>query len=227
MLLFSPAAFADEPTRLGLSAGTDFPMSLGVRGGLELPFRLRISTSLGLLPKPYVKVIDGFLRGISAYDDATGDLVVSSLQSSLIWRTHAGYRPFPKLGLYGDVGYGLVTLGGGATTAELVSALAKVEIPAADRGAGSRTLTAKSSLHMVDVEIGWEQVFESGLFLRGALGGAFTFAASTSIEPDFQPRAPQLFGRLTSAGETYLDDVYTSYVFVPVLTLGAGYLFSL
>ena len=221
----APAAYGEEPTerwRGAVAAGTELPMSVGVRGQVEAPFRVRLSTTLGVLPGPYVSAINGFLVGIGAYGDDTATLVKSTLSSSLIWRTHVGYRPFAKHGFTVEGGYGLVTLGDGTTQATLVTALTGREAPNAN---DEKTYSARSTLHMLDVELGWEWEIVRHLFARVALGGAFTVGSSTTITPDFQPRAPRLTTAFASYGEAYLDDVYTSYVFTPVASVWAGYAF--
>jgi hypothetical protein len=78
---------------------------------------------------------------------------------------------------------------------------------------------------MLDVELGWDFLFGERFHLRTALGGAFTLASSTKIEPQYRPLAPNLTKGFTDYGERYLDEVYTSYVFTPVISVSAGYRF--
>lgn len=219
----APPSAGDARWRGAVEAGTDFPVSLGVKAHVEAPFRLRASTSLGFLPGAYVDAMNGVLTGVGAYPDATAELIRSSIQNSLVWRTHVGGRPFPGLGLYGEVGYGLVALGGQATAADIVSGVTGRSLPEAERGT-PKTFDASAMLHMADVEIGYAWTL-GHLHLRASLGGAFTFASSTTITPKFTPRAPNLMREFTSYGEAYLDDTFTSYVFTPVLGVGAGYAF--
>ncbi len=222
----APGEARAEPSRFHLDADltTDFPVAIGGRVGLELPYRLRLSTSLGYLPSPYVEAINGFLVAIKAFDDATSALVKSALKSSLVWRTHVGIRPFARHGFVIDAGYGLVTLGGSATASELLAATTGQAPPEGDPGS-SRNFSLGSTLHMLDVEFGWEWLILERLHLRAALGGAFTVGSSTSIEPDYRPRAPQATKIYTTASEAYLDNIYTSYVFTPVISVGVGYRF--
>ncbi len=219
-----PVAAAPEEYHLDASLGTDFPVSVGARVGAELPSGFRLSSSLGFLPGPYAEVLNGTLVGAGAYSEDTGTLILAALDSSLIWRTHLGFRPSSTRGLYVDVGYGLLTLGGGATTAELVAGLTRYTLPdSASRE--SQSYRVESTLHMLDVEVGWEWVLMDRLKLRCALGGAFTVAASTTMTPEFQPLYPAAAASFEAAGEDYLNDTYTSYVFTPVATLSAGYAF--
>jgi hypothetical protein len=224
-LVVAPTASADETDprwRGAVAAGTEFPMSFGLRGQVEAPFRLRLSTTLGVMPGPYVGTINAFLVGINAYDRATADLIRAALSSSLMWRTHLGYRPFRLHGFTVEAGYGLVALGGGASAATLITAMTGQEAP---DSAENKNYKVGSVLHMLDVELGWEWEIVKHFFVRAALGGAFTVGSSTTIEPDFQPKAPRLTAAFASAGETYLDTTYTTYVFTPVVSLWAGYAF--
>lgn len=204
--------------------GTDFPVTVGARAHVEAPFRLRLSTSIGILPGPYVDAINGIVVAMGGYSDATADLVRAALKSSLVWRTHVGFRPFERLGLYVEGGYGLVTLGGDATASQIVAGVTGKQPPATEQS-GDKTYDAKATLHMVDAEVGWDFAVWERLSVRLAIGGAFTVASSTTIEPTYSPRAPRLVQEFTAEGEKYLDDTFTSYVFTPVVGLGVGYLF--
>lgn len=234
-LCFWPrAARADEASGAGGRArgdwhleagvGTDFPVQLGARVGLEMPGRVRVSTSFGVLPGPYVDAINGVLVGLDAYSREEADLVTSTLSSSLVWRTHVGWRPFADAGFYADLGYGLVTLGGGATASELIAGLTKRDLPP---GAGGINITADSTLHMLDVELGWRFPIGPSFAAWTALGGAFTLASSTSLTPDEtgRPLIDAEARKIADAGAKRLDDIYTSYVFTPVLSLGVAYVF--
>ena len=200
-------------------------MDLAARVTVESPWRITVSTSLGVMPGPFVSLINEVATGFGWYDDTTAALIRSTLETSLVWRTHLGWRPFVSLGLYVEAGYGLVTLGGSATTEEIIEALTAEEAAAA---AGGKTYNASSTLHMIDVELGyvWD-LGESGWYLQTALGFAGTLGSSTEVTPAFTPRAPQLVARFSDGLERYLDDIYQSYVFTPVVTLGAGYRFAL
>ncbi|MBK8481943.1 MAG: hypothetical protein IPL40_12335 [Proteobacteria bacterium] len=204
------------------SAGSDFPASLGGQLALEGPGRLRATVSLGCLPRPYVDAINALLVGVKAYDRPTADLIAQSLGSSLIWRTHLGWRPFRKAGFYLEGGYGLVALGGGATAAELVAGLTGQPAPQ-EAAAGGQSFSVSSRLHMLDVEFGWSWRLGPRWRLRAAVGGAFTVASRTRIEARFKPRAPRAVEAFAAYGEAYLDDIYTSYVFTPVVGASVGY----
>ncbi|MFO0585350.1 MAG: hypothetical protein U0229_23975 [Anaeromyxobacter sp.] len=215
----SEAGPAASPWSLALGAGTDFPVSVAVRGELEGPWRLRLTSSIGILPGAYVDAINWTVVKLGGYDADTARLVKSSLQRSLIWRTHAGARLWR--GLYAEAGYGLVTLGGAGTGGDLLAAVTGRTLPV---GVGERTWTIDATLQMLDVEVGWQQELPWwGLRLRASLGGAFTLASHTRISPSYQPLSQAAADAFARDGEAYLDDVFTTYVHTPVLGVSLSY----
>jgi hypothetical protein len=218
----SAGAADPAPTwHLAAGIGTDFPISVGARAHVEAPFRLRLSTSIGILPGPYVSTINAFVVGVGGYDDATADLITSALSSSLIWRTHLGYRPFQNHGLYGEIGYGLVTLGGSATGSELLAGVTGATLPPSDR-TSPRTFDVASTLHMLDIEVGWDFPVSDHFQLRAAIGAALTVASSTTVDSGSTGRGG-VAAAFESAAAGYLDDTYTAYVFTPVLSVSGSY----
>lgn len=225
LLLFAATtARADSDWHASAGVGTDLPLAIGARAQVEMPFRLRLSTSIGILPAPYVDGINAFVVAVGGYDDATADLVKSTISSSLIWRNHVGYRPVKSLGLYGELGYGLVALGGSTTASTLIAGVTGKSFPSSE-ASGNHVFDAAATLHMLDLEVGWDFPIADRLELRVAAGGAFTVASQTTIEPRFSPRAARLVNEFTDYGEQYLDDTFTSYVFTPVLSVSAAYRF--
>jgi hypothetical protein len=223
LLAAFPASAAAE-WHLGAEALTDYPVQVGGKIWLELPDRVRLSSSLGYMPDAYMRSVNTVLVDTNVYSQQTADLLLVATRSSLVWRTHAGWRPFSRHGLYGEVGYALVTLGGGATTAELITIATGAQLPP-DNGPNQNGYTVSSTLHMVDVEIGWQWFVWKGLSLRAALGFAGTFAASTVVKPTFQPRMPGPNEAFARAASDYLNQLYTSYVDTPVATIAAGWRF--
>jgi len=227
-VVLASAGVRAEPSgyRLRLEAGTDFPAAVGARLSTEFPHRLRVSTTLGALPTPYVDTINAVVVALDGYPQTTADLIRDALQNSLIWRIQAGWRPFAAHGFYADLGYGLVTLGGGATGDQIIAAATGQSPTASTRG---REYDIRSTLHMLTVEIGWEwSLWRDRISLRAAIGGAFTLGSLTSIRPQFTTSGPaeaRLVQAFTSFGEGYLDGIYTSYVHTPVLSVAGGYRF--
>jgi hypothetical protein len=138
-------------------------------------------------------------------------------------------RPFESLGFYTHVGYALVTLGGGSTAEDLVRALTGVEDDAGGAGSDdSRAIEAQATLHMVDLELGWDIALDEHWTLRAALGWSYTFNSKTTLRADksgLGPARQRGLQTLERAGEFYLDDIFQSYVHPPSLVFGVGYVF--
>ncbi len=204
------------------TVGTDAPLDVEAGVLVEAPFRLRLSSTIGVMPSPYATGIVDVLEGVGAIKTPVGNLIESSLDSSLVWRTMVGYRPFRRPGFYAMAGYALVALGGGATQAAALEAATGKMLPSSDQGT-ARAFTLASTLHTLDVEIGWAWQLPHRVVIEAALGGMFTIAASTSIKPDYTPRDPAATAQYTDQAATYLDGIYTSYAFSPTLIVTAGY----
>jgi hypothetical protein len=218
-----PAPPPERRWHLGVEALTDFPVQVGGKLWLEMPYRLRVSTSLGFLPGPYVDAINAVLVAAGAYDQQTADIIRNSLQSSLIFRLHAGWRPIARRGFYFEVGYGLAALGGGVSSADLFAAVTGEALP--PMVAARRSYSVASQLHMIDVEIGWQWFLWKGLSLRTAIGFAGTLGAQTKARPADGSSPSRAEAQFLTAGEKYLDDTYTSYVFTPAVSLALGWRF--
>ncbi len=208
--------------RLDGKLGTEVPLDLGAKLDAEAPYGLKLSSSVGFLPVLYLDALNGFLVGAGAYSDQGGQLVRASLAHALVWRTHAGYRLWR--GLYAMAGYGLVILGGGTTSSDLITAADGMPLPPSD-GDAPRALTVHARLHMLDVEAGWTLDLPEKLELQVAVGGAFTVGAASTITPDYTPAMPAATRAYAAAGEKYLDHVLTSAVFTPVVSVMLGYPF--
>jgi hypothetical protein len=225
LLLTAANAHADgSGWQLAAGVGTDFPMDVGARFDVETPFRLRLNTTFGYMPKPYAGAINGFLEGIGVYDDNVGSLIEATLQSSFVWRTHVGYRPFASHGFYVDAGYGLVTLGGSTTSSQIVSAATGQTFPSTETGS-THDFNANLTLHMIDAELGWLFTLLPHWQLRVALGGAFTVGSSTSITPQFTVRSPTATTAFEQYAETFLNQEVRSYAMSPVVSVGTAYAF--
>ena len=209
---------------LHVEALTDLPVQIGGRIQLEVPYGIRFATSLGAMPGSYVDLINEILVAANAYPEPTAQLIRTTLQQSLVWRTHVGWRPLSDHGFYFELGYALVTLGGGASGEELIAGITGQPVPGGS-GASERLYDAASTLHMLDVEVGWEWVLWDALTLRAALGMIATVGASATVDPQFtvKPLFQPVLDGFTSFAESYLIDTYTSYVFSPVISVAVGY----
>ncbi|PTL83343.1 hypothetical protein DAT35_15285 [Vitiosangium sp. GDMCC 1.1324] len=205
-------------------ASTDFPLSLGGRLGVESPWRLRLSTSLGYLPRLYLKGVNEVAVGLGAYGRNEANLIEDTLQSSLVWRTHLGWRPFPNAGFYVDAGYGLLSLGGNTTPEAVLVARTGITPPEGET-ALNREYHVRAVLHMLDAELGWRWGLGAGWTARTALGAAFTLDSNSRVEPRFEPSLPLVVTAFSRLAENRLDRNLEKYVQFPIISLSLGYAF--
>jgi hypothetical protein len=222
LLAARPAAADIHGWEVALTGGTTAPLDFELGFTAESPQRIRLSTSVGVLPHAYAGEIDDFLVDVGAFDRATGDLVTDSLSSSAVWRTMIGYRPWRARGFYAMAGYALIAFGGCSTASEAIEAATGKPLPPSERGA-TRSFTVDSELHTLDVEVGWRWHVEPRLLVQVAVGGMFTVGASTEISADYTPRDAAATAGYERQGADYLDHIYTTYVFSPTLIVTAGY----
>ncbi len=211
--------------RLTASAGTHFPLDVGARLQAEAPFRLQLATGVGVMPGPYVDVLNGLLVELGAYSDTEAALIEAALNNALIWRTHVGWRPSPRSGFYVQAGYTLVALGGGLTAAEAISAVTGRPLPDADADRQVE-VTVDATLHQLSVEVGWQWELGEHWMLQASLGGFGTLAASSQLRaPNASPLVQLALEPLFAAGEDALNDTFTSYVHGGTVGLRLGYTF--
>ena len=225
-LLWMTSIVMGAPVQVYLGAATDVPLDIAARVTVEGPYRLRLTTSVGWMPAGYLDLINGISVEAGWYDTTTASLIAVSLQNAIVWRTHLGWRPFPRHGFQFEVGYGMASLGGGLSAAEAVETLTGQTFP---RDAGEDlAVSLGATVHMIDVSAGWEWVIRDHLFVRADLGGAFTLAAQSHITPDWEithPRVQTAVDEITAEGESYLNDTFTTYVHTPTVGLGVGWRF--
>lgn len=212
---------------LSVDAGleTVVPIHIGVRASIELPQRIRLSSAIGVLPGPYLDTINAVSTGLGFYDDTTASLIDSALSRSLILREHLGWRPFPDSGFNFETGYSLAALGGGLSGVDAVEAVAGITV----KDKGQHSFDVQSTLHLVDVSIGWEWVFKPSWVLRADLGAAFTVGSSTEVSRDWEVARR---GRETAvdavqdAAEVELNSIYRKYVHTPTIGLALAWRFG-
>lgn len=217
-----PAAWPKHAWHLDLLGRTDFPLDVGVALDVETPQRFRFGVGVGVIPGPYLQAINAVCEGAGWYDQATGDLIVDTIQSAVTVHPVIGFRPFPKEGFVIDAGLKVAVLGGRNTTAGLVAGLTGEEIPE-NANSDTRDLRATATVGLATVRLGWVWEPIDKLVVRFDVGGAFTAFSSTTIRPPEGARVPRAWKPLTAAGATYLDDIMTTYVNTPTIGIGIGW----
>jgi len=205
-------------------AHTDFPVFAGAGVDIEGPFRLRLSSSVGVLPDFMISTTNAVLVPLledSGYGQEEAALVELALQDSIVWRTTLGMRPFEKRGFVFGIGYTIAGLGGAATGAEVIEAVAGSPLPNAP---GAVNVDIGATIHLLHAEVGWQWTLWRNLWLRTGLGGAWLFFASSTTEVT-TGRGRVDWDAFETASEQWLDDTLTTYVHPPHATLSLGWTF--
>src|ERR1700760_2384993 len=149
-ILLAAAPGRADPFHLTIEAGTEFPIDVGGRVTFELPGRLQLTGGIGFMPSGYTQLINDALVDFNVYDQATADLIQSSLQNSLLLHLRLGFRPFERLGFYFQAGYMVGFLGGGASAASVLAAGGRIDV-----GANNDRYDISTTVQGVTGEIGW------------------------------------------------------------------------
>ncbi len=209
---------SQRPWHLGLEAMTDFPIYVGTQIWAELPGRLRLSTSFGEMPDVYVDTINGIARAAGAYDRNTAEFISESLDHAFTWRVHAGWRPFRRLGLYVEAGYGIFEVHANIGLAGIIEQATGLTAPSdTNLGLGYKLDTL---VQTIGVEVGWTWKPWRDLTLRVAVGLASTISARVDVKPNFLSTAQEPFLRLAS---DYVEGVIEKYFFIPTVGLALGW----
>ncbi|MEM9490695.1 MAG: hypothetical protein AAGC55_16225, partial [Myxococcota bacterium] len=220
----SPAAesMTDGERSWAIDAEIDnvVPVTLGAGVVVETPGRLRLGTSLGVMPGPYLDLVNAVSTGLDFYDQALADVITQVQDRSMIWTLRAGWRPQSDGDLHLDVGYSRVALGGTVSAADLM-AISSIMVPA---GEGlDDPFDIESTLHVARVEVGYVFWLED-TYVRLAVGGAFTMSANTTVDAGSDASVSR--ENIAVAGAEILDDTYTTYVHTGTVTLTLGYRLS-
>lgn len=222
LLLCASPALADD-WHLTAELGTDVPVQIGAKAVVEAPNRLRLSTSVGIMPGAYVDLINSAAESFEWYGEPTAKLLEIMLQNTIVWRTHVGWRPWAEYGFYFEAGYGLAVATGSTVDQQSLSEASGATAPTTMSGQ-STDFESSATLHMIDVETGWQWNIWESVWLRTALGGTFTVSSSATVERTFDSSAPawDIFESLT---EDYLVDTLDTYAHSVVATVAVGYRF--
>jgi hypothetical protein len=205
-----------------VGAGTAFPLDVGGEIRLEVPHRILISVGAGWMPKPYADSIDDTLRTFGAYDSDVSTLIRAALKNSFVLQPSIGWRPLPRRGLEILAGYTLVTLGGSLSGRQAIEAVTGRTFPD-DAGA---QIPLRSTLHNVHLEVDWRFLIHEHLVVRVGIELVHCFASSSSIDVTSRlPRGQDAIAQINSAVDQYLNGIYTTYVYSPVLAVSAAYRF--
>lgn len=211
-----------------VEALTDVPLMLGAGVLFEGDSRLRLRTSLGVMPKGYLRLSNALVeRANEEYPEAAKILVERALDESIVWRSQVGWRPFERAGFYTHVGYTLLGLRGAASGDELIAAAEAFDEDQGElmRRMNPSTIGIGSRLHLVDLELGWDFRLGERANLRLGAGWAYTFYSKTAIEAEFDESAGMEAEEVAFFEEVsgkYLDAIYRSFVHPPSVSVAFG-----
>ncbi|MBL8740274.1 MAG: hypothetical protein JNK04_04240 [Myxococcales bacterium] len=221
-----PPAESEPPVAFDAAFAIDMPIMIGAQATLEAPYRFLLQGEIGVLPGFSVDAVDSALVGAGAYDSVTSELVRNTLRDSLVVRLSGGWRPFPAHGFEILGGYTLTSLGGSVSARTAVEAATGAALPAE---IPDTSILIQSTVHSMHVSLGWRWVVADHFLIRTSLGYLQSVASSSHIEvPEAVAQYPQIAPQVDAANRALdrrLNDVYTTYVKLPVLGLSLGYRF--
>lgn len=211
---------------LNLEAVSTLPIDIGGRLTLEMPGRIRLSSSVGVMPAFNADFVNTIMVAAGLYDQQTAGILKTSLQGSMVWRLHLEWRPFAKAGFYLGGGYGMVVLNSRITGASLVGF--NLGVPQSILNTVSFNMN--STLHMMSGELGYEfHFFRNIMSLRLAVGFTGTVASSTQIQAQLASTVPtQVRTTVTNAANqaaSAFDNMYRQYIFSPTFSVATGFRF--
>ena len=199
---------------------------VGAQATLELPYRFLVQGEIGVLPAAYLNGIDGVLTRSGVYDATTSALVRSSIQSSLVVRASAGFRPFSDHGLEIMGGYTLASLGGGVSARTAIEAVSGVALPTALPDA---QIQLQTTIHALHVSLGWRWVIADHVVVRASLAYLQSVGSSSSLALPSTlaalPGVTTVVDQVNQIVDTKMNDTYTKYAKLPVVGLSLGYRF--
>jgi hypothetical protein len=189
------------------------------------------------MPPAFMDLMSGLMFASEPEKQPTDQMLKTATRDAFVWRTHLGLKPFEDIGWYAQAGYGLILAGGGGDPSTRVAAA--TDLPA---GPANERFTLKTSatVHVLDLETGWQWRFGQRWVVRAAVGGTFAMAAVAKASPEdlgnyrYDPKSPEFDAldplrprveTLPFAGRKLLERKLESTIQTPVVSLGVGYAF--
>ncbi|MEO0592258.1 MAG: hypothetical protein AAFZ38_01655 [Myxococcota bacterium] len=233
LILTVPAAGASaaeanaeaETIAVDVGFATAVPVHLGGQVQVDLPYQFLLRFELGWMPPAYVDVINEGAQAFDAYGDQTAELIRDGIQNSLIMRASVGGRPFSNRNIEVSGGYTVATLGGSAAAVEVVEAVFERELDsAALENIGAVDL--ESTVHALHIDVGYRWELDVHWLVRASLGYVHVVSSDTTALVTTNETARREAETVQSPElEAYLDNLYTTYVRAPVLTVSVAYRF--
>lgn len=214
-------------------AVTDAPLQIGGGLLLETPSRFRLKSSVGVLSQAYLSASSQLASSLrEEYPDEAAAVLQDSLDSSFVWRSGLGIRPFRRAGLYGHVGFTWLRLKGQTTGEELSQAIMSIngleEIGEMMAQYGPEEVLYTSNIHMADTELGWEFTPGDHFAFRLGVGWSFTMRSKSRVTARFEAEDDSNrdeIEQFEEDGAKTLDAVYENFLHPPTLHMGLGFRF--
>lgn len=216
-----PSGFAFD-----LAAAAEMPIMMGGQATLEVPYRFLLQSEVGVMPGFSVDAVDSILVNAGAYDQTTSELVRNGLRGSVVGRFSVGWRPFVDHGFEILGGYTIASFGGGVSARQAVEAAAGTSLPAQ---IPDTDVVVHSTIHSLHLSLGWRWVVAEHFLIRMSLGYMQAVGSSSHVDvPDSLSQNQAVVSGVAVANQVLdakLDDIYKTYVKLPVLGLSMGYRF--
>lgn len=196
------------------------PVAIGARFAALSPIRLGARIGVGFTPEAYVRAANGIAQGFGAYDDSTAELIERATSNALYVSAQLLYRFGERSGFEVAAGYSLLSGQGQATNRLLLEAATGRSFPGLP---GNSNAELRSTVHNFAVDVGYRFAIRERWQVAASIGLVKPIASSSSVD----------FARLNGPGEDavsesideYLDETYKKYVYIPTVSVHAGYSF--
>ena len=220
LLLCAIPSRARAELQFGVETNLELTRGIGVRARLELPVvPIFASAGIGFLPGFAADLADS-LSFPPMSQGPVSDIIRKTMDNSWIFRLGAGVRPMMERGLYLELGYSVVALGGTDALGTAVAAAAEGQ---ASMNAGTTAYAIGGRSQIVDLEVGWRWFITANLTIRVAGGLAYTFDTSHSIEATNVGTGMPLDAQTVRQGVKQLDE--GARRFTPTAAVALGWQF--
>ncbi|MDX2094249.1 MAG: hypothetical protein SFX73_40835 [Kofleriaceae bacterium] len=200
--------------------GSDVGLDLAAGLQIETPFRLRVTGTVGWMPRGYAWVLKKWLEGVYDVSDPVGNVVEDLISGALVLRANVGYRILPDRGLFAFVGYTYQRASKNGLIASALEDATDRELPGGM--APMRLFDTTASANLIDVQVGWQWPIRYGFSIQASVGLIVIASTSTTLEPTFVP-SPGI-EEFIRVAEDILEDAGQGKV-APIGTVFLGYTF--
>jgi hypothetical protein len=219
-------SYALEPRKkIGLDVGlsTVVPVSTGVLIEYRAHKYCHVGLDIGYMPPPYIDLINTINESLGVYTESTSEVIRNSLQNSLVISPQVKAFPIKSVPFYVSAAYTLLSLGGGFNTLDTLSVVfpdfAESGVFAFQNSSAFNTdIPVTTILHSAKVAAGIKYTARTNIYVNAELAFFKAFYSSTSV-------TDSNLTTLESELDYYMNDLYVTYITIPVIGLAIGYSF--